>query len=116
MNPEIIRTLQELLPQIQGYIYPKRDRDPLGLLIVVYPYITRGCRRCVHPGVAGEGLQREGGPAALPALPPHRPCVSPGRPDGAVSHLGHPGRFYEILLTRRPPRPWRCSGLSTPGT
>jgi len=22
MNPEIIRTLQELLPQIQGYIYP----------------------------------------------------------------------------------------------
>ena len=40
MNPEIIRSLQELLPQIQGYIYPNEIEIHWGLLIVVYPYIT----------------------------------------------------------------------------
>ena len=40
MNPEFIHSLQELLPQIQGYIYPNEIEIHWGLLIVIYPYIT----------------------------------------------------------------------------
>ena len=40
MNPEFIHTLEGLLPQIQGYIYPNEIEIHWGLLIVVYPYIT----------------------------------------------------------------------------
>jgi Ni/Fe-hydrogenase subunit HybB-like protein len=40
MNPETVHSLQELLPQIQGYIYPNEIEIHWGLLIVVYPYIT----------------------------------------------------------------------------
>jgi len=40
MSPEFIRTLQDLLPQIQGFIYPNEIEIHWGLLIVVYPYIT----------------------------------------------------------------------------
>ncbi|MGE5855736.1 MAG: NrfD/PsrC family molybdoenzyme membrane anchor subunit, partial [Syntrophaceae bacterium] len=40
MNQELIRHLSEILPQIQGFIYPNEVEIHWGMLIVVYPYIT----------------------------------------------------------------------------
>ena len=99
MNPEIIRSLQELLPQIQGYIYPNEIEIHWGLLIVVYPYITGVVAGAfilaslvkVFNVKEVQPLYRLSLLTALAYL-----LVAPM---ALVSHLGHPGRFYEILLT-----------------
>ena len=53
MNPEFIHSLQDLLPQIQGYIYPNEIEIHWGLLIVVYPYITGIVAGAVMVAIAG---------------------------------------------------------------
>lgn len=99
MNPEIMHSLQELLPQIQGYIYPNEIEIHWGLLIVVYPYITGVVAGAfilaslvkVFNVKEVQPLYRLSLLTALAYL-----LVAPM---ALVSHLGHAERFYEILLT-----------------
>jgi len=99
MSPEFIRTLQDLLPQIQGFIYPNEIEIHWGLLIVVYPYITGVVAGAfilaslvkVFNVKEVQPLYRLSLLTALAYL-----LVAPM---ALVSHLGHPERFYEILLT-----------------
>ncbi|MBP2686495.1 MAG: Polysulfide reductase, NrfD [Deltaproteobacteria bacterium] len=99
MNPELLHTLKELLPQIQGYIYPNEIEIHWGLLIVVYPYITGVVAGAfilaslvkVFNVKEVQPLYRLSLLTALAYL-----LVAP---IPLVSHLGHPERFYEILLT-----------------
>ena len=99
MNPELIRNLHDLLPQIQGYIYPNEIEIHWGLLIVVYPYITGVVAGAfilaslvkVFNVTEVQPLYRLSLLTALAYL-----LVAPM---ALVSHLGHPERFYEILLT-----------------
>ena len=99
MNPEFIHTLQDLLPQIQGFIYPNEIEIHWGLLIVVYPYITGVVAGAfilaslvkVFNVTEVQPLYRLSLLTALAYL-----LVAPM---ALVAHLGHPERFYEILLT-----------------
>jgi len=99
MNPDLLHTLEELLPQVQGYIYPNEIEIHWGLLIVVYPYITGVVAGAfilaslvkVFNVKEVQPLYRLSLLTALAYL-----LVAPL---ALVSHLGHPGRFYEILLT-----------------
>ena len=99
MNPELMRQLSEILPQIQGFIYPNEIEIHWGMLIVVYPYITGVVAGAfilaslvkVFNVKEVQPLYRLSLLTALAYL-----LVAPM---SLVSHLGHPGRFYEILLT-----------------
>ena len=99
MNPEFIHSLKELLPQIQGYIYPNEIEIHWGLLIVIYPYITGVVAGAfilaslvkVFNVTEVQPLYRLSLLTALAYL-----LVAPM---ALVAHLGHPERFYEILLT-----------------
>src|SRR5512140_2184031 len=99
MNHEFIHSLQDLLPQIQGYIYPNEIEIHWGLLIVVYPYITGVVAGAfilaslvkVFNVTEVQPLYRLSLLTALAYL-----LVAPM---ALVAHLGHPERFYEILLT-----------------
>ena len=99
MNPELIRSLHDLLPQIQGYIYPNEIEIHWGLLIVVYPYITGVVAGAfILASLVKVFNVREVQPlyrlSLLTAL-----AYLLVAPMALVSHLGHPERFYEILLT-----------------
>ena len=99
MNPELMHSLQELLPQIQGYIYPNEIEIHWGMLIVVYPYITGVVAGAfilaslvkVFNVKEVQPLYRLSLLTALSYL-----LVAPM---ALVSHLGHAERFYEIMLT-----------------
>ena len=99
MNQELLRHLAEILPQIQGFIYPNEVEIHWGMLIVVYPYITGVVAGAfilaslvkVFNVKEVQPLYRLSLLTALAYL-----LVAPM---ALVSHLGHPGRFYEILLT-----------------
>jgi Ni/Fe-hydrogenase subunit HybB-like protein len=99
MNHELMRQLAEILPQIQGFIYPNEIEIHWGMLIVVYPYITGVVAGAfilaslvkVFNVKEVQPLYRLSLLTALAYL-----LVAPL---SLVSHLGHPGRFYEILLT-----------------
>jgi Ni/Fe-hydrogenase subunit HybB-like protein len=99
MNPELMRQLSEIVPQIQGFIYPNEIEIHWGMLIVVYPYITGVVAGAfilaslvkVFNVKEVQPLYRLSLLTALAYL-----LVAPM---ALVSHLGHPGRFYEILLT-----------------
>jgi len=99
MNPEFIHSLQDLLPQIQGYIYPNEIEIHWGLLIVVYPYITGVVAGAfILASLVKVFNVREVQPlyrlSLLTAL-----AYLLVAPMALVAHLGHPERFYEILLT-----------------
>jgi Ni/Fe-hydrogenase subunit HybB-like protein len=99
MNPELLRQLAEIVPQIQGFIYPNEIEIHWGMLIVVYPYITGVVAGAfilaslvkVFNVKEVQPLYRLSLLTALAYL-----LVAPM---ALVSHLGHPERFYEILLT-----------------
>jgi len=99
MSPEMSESLNELLEQVTGFIYPNEVEIHWSLLIVVYPYIT-GL-------VAGafilaslvkvfnvKDLQPTYRLALLTAL-----AFLLVAPMPLLLHLGRPERFYEILLT-----------------
>ncbi|MEW6720401.1 MAG: NrfD/PsrC family molybdoenzyme membrane anchor subunit [Thermodesulfobacteriota bacterium] len=102
MNQELLRQLGEALHQVQGFIYPNEIEIHWGMLIVVYPYLTGV--------VAGAFIL-----ASLVKVfnvkevqPIYRLSLLTAlsyllvAPLALVSHLGHPERFYEILLTPQP--------------
>src|SRR5574341_1446340 len=99
MSPDLIRTLQEILPQIQGYIYPNEIEIHWGLLIVIYPYITGVVAGAfILASLVKVFNVREVQPlyrlSLLTALSYLLVAPLP-----LLSHLGHPERSYEIFLT-----------------
>jgi len=99
MSEEIIRKLYEVMPQIEGFIYPNEIEIHWSLLIVVYPYIT-GI-------VAGAFIL-----ASLVKVfnvkdvePMYRLALLTAlsfllvAPLALVLHLGQPFRAYEMFLT-----------------
>ncbi len=98
MTPEAAAHLQEMLSQVSGFIYPNEIEIHWSILIVVYPYIT-GL-------VAGAFIL-----ASLVKVfnveevrPTYRLALMTAlsfmmvAPLPLLLHLGHPERFYEILL------------------
>ena len=91
--------LYEMLSQVQGYIYPNELELHWGILIVLYPYITglvagafilASLERVFKVKVLGPTYQL----ALLTALAFLLVATLP-----LVSHLGKPGRAYEIMIT-----------------
>ncbi len=91
--------LYEMLSQVQGYIYPNEVDLQWGLLIVLYPYITglvagafilASLERVFNVKVLKPTYEL----ALLTALSFLLVATMP-----LVSHLGHPFRAYEILIT-----------------
>ena len=91
--------LYEMLSQVRGYIYPNEVDLQWGLLIVLYPYITglvagafilASLERVFNVKVLKPTYQL----ALLTALAFLLVATMP-----LVSHLGHPFRAYEILMT-----------------
>ena len=91
--------LFEALSQVDGYIYPNEISLQWGILIVLYPYITglvagafilASLERVFKINVLKPTYQL----ALLTALA-FLICA----PLPLVFHLGHPERFYEIMIT-----------------
>lgn len=102
MTPETPEHLRELLDQIIGFIYPNEIEIHWSILIVVYPYITGLVAGAfilaslvkIFEVKAVQPVYRLSLVTALAFL-----LVAPMP---LVLHLGHPERFYEILLTPNP--------------
>jgi len=91
--------LYEMLSQVRGFIYPNEVDLQWGLLIVLYPYITglvagafilASLERVFNVKVLKPTYQL----ALLTALAFLLVATMP-----LISHLGHPFRAYEILMT-----------------
>ncbi len=91
--------LYDMLSQVDGYIYPNELPLQWGILIVLYPYITglvagafilASLERVFKMTVLRPTYQ-----LALVTALAFLICA----PLPLVSHLGHPLRFYEILVT-----------------
>jgi Ni/Fe-hydrogenase subunit HybB-like protein len=102
MTQEAMRGFYELLPQIQGFIYPNEIEVHWGMLIVIYPYITGVVAGAfilaslvkVFNVKEVQPLYRLSLLTALSYL-----LVAPLP---LLSHLGHPERSYEMFLTPQP--------------
>ncbi len=102
MTQEAVRGFYELLPQIQGFIYPNEIEVHWGMLIVIYPYITGVVAGAfilaslvkVFNVKEVQPLYRLSLLTALSYL-----LVAPLP---LLSHLGHPERSYEMFLTPQP--------------
>jgi predicted membrane protein len=91
--------LYDALSQVEGYIYPNEIELQWGILIVLYPYITglvagafilASLERVFEVKVLGPTYQL----ALITALA-FLICA----PLPLISHLGHPRRAYEIIIT-----------------
>lgn len=91
--------LFEMLSQVDGFIYPNELELQWGVLVVLYPYLTglvagafilASLERVFKVKVLGPTYQL----ALITALA-FLICA----PLPLISHLGKPGRFYEILIT-----------------
>ena len=99
--------LYDMLGRVEGYIYPNEIELQWGILIVIYPYITglvagafilASLERVFKVKVLGPTYQL----ALLTALA-FLICA----PLPLISHLGKPGRAYEIMIT-----PHRTSAMA----
>jgi predicted membrane protein len=114
MTQEAMRGFYELLPQIQGFIYPNEIEVHWGMLIVIYPYITGVVAGAfilaslvkVFNVKEVQPLYRLSLLTALSYL-----LVAPLP---LLSHMGHPERS-EMFLTQ-PSSAMAMFGSSTPGT
>jgi Ni/Fe-hydrogenase subunit HybB-like protein len=98
MTGEATAHLYELLSQVTGYIYPNEIQIHWSILIVVYPYITG----VVAGAFILASLERvfnveEVRPTYRLALLTAVSFMTVA-PLPLLLHLGHPERFYEILL------------------
>jgi len=91
--------LYEMLSKVDGYIYPNELELQWGVLVVLYPYLTglvagafilASLERVFKVKVLGPTYQL----ALITALA-FLICA----PLPLITHLGKPGRFYEILIT-----------------
>lgn len=91
--------LFEMLSQVEGYIYPNEISLQWGVLIVLYPYITG----LVAGAFIMASLERVFKITAL--KPTYELALITAlaflicAPLPLISHLGHPGRAYEIMIT-----------------
>jgi Ni/Fe-hydrogenase subunit HybB-like protein len=102
MSPEMTQGLSELMEQITGYIYPNEIEIHWSILIVVYPYITGLVAGAfILASLVKVFNVKEVQPtyrlALLTAL-----AFLLVAPMPLLMHLGHPERFYEILLAPNP--------------
>ena len=97
MSPEATR-LSEMLTQVTGFIYPNEIEIHWSILIVVYPYITG----LVAGAFILASLENVFNVEAV--RPTYRLALLTAlsfmvvAPLPLLMHLGHPERFYEILL------------------
>jgi Ni/Fe-hydrogenase subunit HybB-like protein len=99
MSQDMVEKLNELVPQVTGYIYPNEIEIHWSILIVVYPYLTGIVAGAfilaslvkVFNVKEVQPLYRLSLLTALAFL-----LVAPL---SLVSHLGHPFRSYAIFLT-----------------
>ena len=99
MIPEAAHPFYEILPQIQGFIYPNEIEVHWGMLIVIYPYITGFVAGAfILASLVKVFIVKEVQPlyrlSLLTALSYLLVAPLP-----LLSHLGHPERCYEIFLT-----------------
>ena len=96
---QIIEQLQRNLSQIIGYIYPNEIELHWGILIVAYPYITG----LVAGAFILASLERVFNVKEI--MPTYRLSLLTAlsfllvAPLPLLLHLGHPERFYEIMIT-----------------
>ncbi|MCK4921590.1 MAG: polysulfide reductase NrfD [Bacteroidales bacterium] len=94
-----IQHLYEMLSQVEGYIYPNEIALQWGILIVLYPYITG----LVAGAFIMASLERVFNVTVL--KPTYELALLTAlaflicAPLPLISHLGHPGRAYEIMIT-----------------
>lgn len=102
-----IQHLYEMLSQVEGYIYPNEISLQWGILIVLYPYITG----LVAGAFIMASLERVFKVTVL--KPTYELALLTAlaflicAPLPLVSHLGHPERAYEIMIT-----PHRASAMA----
>src|SRR6266545_6485738 len=97
-----VEPLAEVLKQVTGYIYPNEVELHWSLLVVVYPYVTGLVAGAfILASLVRVFNVKEVQPtyrlALLTAL-----AFLIVAPMPLLLHLGHPERFYEILLTPNP--------------
>lgn len=98
MSPEATAHLSEMLTQVTGFIYPNEIEIHWSILIVVYPYITG----LVAGAFILASLENVFNVEAV--RPTYRLALLTAlsfmvvAPLPLLMHLGHPERFYEILL------------------
>jgi Ni/Fe-hydrogenase subunit HybB-like protein len=101
MEP-LFKRLEELLGQVQGYIYPNEIETQWSVLIVDYPYLTG----LVAGAFILASLVKVFNVAEV--KPTYRLAMLTAlsflivAPLPLLLHLGHTSRFYEILLTPNP--------------
>ena len=98
MTPEATAHLTELLGRVTGFIYPNEIEIHWSILIVVYPYITglvagAFILASLEKVFSVEEVRPTYRLALLTAL-----SFMMVAPLPLLLHLGHPERFYEILL------------------
>lgn len=96
---ELTAHLTEALKQITGYIYPNEAELHWGILVVVYPYLTG----LVAGAFILASLERVFNVKEV--QPTYRLALLTAlsfmivAPMPLLAHLGHPERFYEIMMT-----------------
>lgn len=99
MRPELIQSLGDALKQVQGYIYPNDVSLWWSVLIVLYPYITG----LVAGAFILASLVRVFKVKALEPIYHLSLLTSLAfllvAPLPLLVHLGHPERFYEVMMT-----------------
>lgn len=94
-----VQHLYEMLSQVEGYIYPNEIALQWGILIVLYPYLTG----LVAGAFIMASLERVFNITVL--KPTYELALLTAlaflicAPLPLISHLGHPGRAYEIMIT-----------------
>ncbi len=96
---KLLEQLERSLSQVVGYIYPNEIELHWGILIVVYPYITG----LVAGAFILASLERVFNVKEI--MPTYRLSLLTAlsflliAPLPLLLHLGHPERFYEIMIT-----------------
>src|ERR1041384_4387334 len=99
MNPELASAFSEVLPHIDGYVYPNEQTLLWSVLIVVYPYVTG----LVAGAFIMASLVRVFNVKALE--PVYRLSLLTSfafllcAPLPLLFHLGHPERCFEVMMT-----------------
>jgi Ni/Fe-hydrogenase subunit HybB-like protein len=111
MSADLVTTVAGTLPGITGYVYPNEQSLVWGVLIVVYPYVTG----LVAGAFIMASLVRVFKVKALE--PAYRLSMLTSlafllaAPLPLLFHLGHPGRFYEIMMTPHKSSPMAMFGF-----
>ncbi|HEY6168991.1 MAG TPA: NrfD/PsrC family molybdoenzyme membrane anchor subunit [Verrucomicrobiae bacterium] len=111
MTPEIVHTVAEGLPAIDGYVYPNETKLLWSVLIVVYPYVTG----LVAGAFILASLVRVFNVKALEPIYRFSLLTSFSfllvAPLPLLFHLGHPERCFEVMMTPHVTSPMAMFGF-----